>query len=427
MLSRHTSCHALVTAILILIFPGMRNVAHSDDAVRHQCLDEGCCLEDVGCRICEHPESPWYKRLGRSGGWFDAEALLWWTTPGELPPLVTTSPAGTPQSSAGVIGEPGTEVLYGDSAVLDESRGGLRLRGGFYFDCLRQHSLDAEYFFLTDATSGFSAFSTGNPIIARPFVNATNSQNDAQFVAYPGLTEGGLNVRLNSSLRSFALRYSGILVREFDDEMECDCRNSESASRWGGVRIGYRYLNLDETLRIDEDFTSVPTAEQFTIVDQFDVDNRFHGLEFGVFGGWRRDRLELNASANLALGVNRQENRTFGRTQNSSGGGTTSSSGGILVQRTNSGETHENQFSVVPQFELKAAYRITPHWRASLAYSFLYWHEVLRAGDQVDSVVNPNLFPPEAVPFTGPLRPERRHLRSGYLAHGLSFGLNYRW
>ena len=49
--------------------------------------------------------------------WFNASYMLGWTTPTHLPPLVTTSPAGTPQASAGVFGVAGTSVITGDRAL----------------------------------------------------------------------------------------------------------------------------------------------------------------------------------------------------------------------------------------------------------------------------------------------------------------------
>ena len=55
-----------------------------------------------------------------SGGfWIGAEYLLWSAKGDKLPPLVTTSPAGTPAPLAGVLGAPGTSVLFGDESVND--------------------------------------------------------------------------------------------------------------------------------------------------------------------------------------------------------------------------------------------------------------------------------------------------------------------
>src|SRR5262249_50837045 len=56
--------------------------------------------------------------------WADAEYLLWWMKGDSLPPLITSSPAGTPQSQAGVLGAPGTAVLFGGSGVNSDLRSG---------------------------------------------------------------------------------------------------------------------------------------------------------------------------------------------------------------------------------------------------------------------------------------------------------------
>ena len=49
--------------------------------------------------------------------WFRGEALLWWIRGGETPPLLTTSPGSTPLAQAGVLGQPGTTVLFGDQEL----------------------------------------------------------------------------------------------------------------------------------------------------------------------------------------------------------------------------------------------------------------------------------------------------------------------
>src|SRR5262245_44853218 len=74
-----------------------------------------------GPALCPTPEvaapagDPVGDRPGRV--WLEAEALLWWMRGADLPPLVTTSPPGTPLTRAGVLGSPGTEVLFGGNQV----------------------------------------------------------------------------------------------------------------------------------------------------------------------------------------------------------------------------------------------------------------------------------------------------------------------
>jgi hypothetical protein len=52
---------------------------------------------------------------------------------------------------------------------------------------------------------------------------------------------------------------------------------------------------------------------------------------------------------------------------------------------------------------------------------------VVRPGGQIDLDVNPDLLPPEAVPFTGAARPQFVFHETDYWAQGISAGLDYRW
>ena len=60
--------------------------------------------------------------------WLEADFLGWTVTGDRLPALVTTSPAGTPAPLAGVLGAPGTTVLFGNSTVNDDWRAGGKVR-----------------------------------------------------------------------------------------------------------------------------------------------------------------------------------------------------------------------------------------------------------------------------------------------------------
>ena len=75
--------------------------------------------------------------------------------------------------------------------------------------------------------------------------------------------------------------------------------------------------------------------------------------------------------------------------------------GGLLTQTSNIGMYKQNQFSVVPELNLDLGYQLTDHLKATFGYTFIYWSNVVRAGDQISRDVNPNLLPPPADPFTG--------------------------
>src|SRR5215467_4057028 len=173
-----------------------------------------------------------------SGGfWIGAEYLLWSAKGDKLPPLVTTSPAGTLQPQAGVLGTPGASVLFGDSGVNDRWRSGARVSAGYWFDPQRTMSIEAHFFILNPNSTGFAASSNGNPILARPFVDATTGLPAAQLIAFPGFTAGSVAINDTSRLLGVGAAYRA----EF-------CRSCAFGSV-GGL-IGYRYLHLRDSLVI---------------------------------------------------------------------------------------------------------------------------------------------------------------------------------
>src|SRR5438270_7340994 len=92
--------------------------------------------------------------------WVELDYLAWNVKGDHLPPLVTT----------GVLGAPGTAVLFGDSRVNDGWRSGGRLQAGYWFDQTRARGVEASFFALEDASTNFGAASNtaGLPILARP-------------------------------------------------------------------------------------------------------------------------------------------------------------------------------------------------------------------------------------------------------------------
>ncbi len=363
--------------------------------------------------------------------WIRGDYLLWWTKGSFVPPLVTTSPTGTPQADAGVLGEPGTRILYGDERVLTDVRNGLRVRLGTWLDCCQYWGIEGEYFGLLDKTDDFTASSDagGEPILARPFFNALTDMQDSDLVAYPDLLQGRVSASLNSKFHGFGVR----------GRWNVFCNGGEQPHGGGmntcyhGWRLdligGYRYLRLREDLAIRETADSlnpnIPVS--FAIQDQFNTRNDFHGGDLGMLLEWQRCRWSLELLAKVALGNSHQVVDISGSTQRTIRGTVFEADGGILAQRTNSGNFTQDSFAVVPEVGVTIGYDITTRLRASLGYTLIYWNKVARPGDHIDTVVNPNLFPPEADPFSGPLRPQFVFNDSDFWAQGLDFGLRYIW
>src|SRR5262249_47573832 len=86
--------------------------------------------------------------------WVRADYLLWWTQGMHLPPLVTTSPVGTSIENAGVLGVPGTTVLFGDSNVNDDLRSGGKITLGAWVNHEQTWGVEG-YFFGLERQSTF--------------------------------------------------------------------------------------------------------------------------------------------------------------------------------------------------------------------------------------------------------------------------------
>ena len=340
------------------------------------------------------------------------EYLGWFVNGMHVPPLVTTSPLGTAQNQAGVIGQPGTEVLFGGSSLLTGLRSGGRLRFGTWLNCCETVGIEADYFSLPQAVQNYSASSNGagDPILARPFFNINPAtgvpRNDSELVSYPGLLAGTVGVQATSRLDGAGLR---LLFRGCCSQW-CTPGDCEvpvlNRSVQSNFFVGTRYLRLAEGLQINENLNSLSAANpgQFAIFDQFNTENTFVGLDFGGTFVFQQNRWSVEVMPRLAIGGTQQEVRIDGSTRTTTGGVTTAAQGGLLTQNSNIGVWDRTIFSFVPELDLNLGYQLTQRLRLIGGYTILAWTGVARPGDQIDTAVNPDLLPP-AVPTTGPLRP----------------------
>jgi hypothetical protein len=373
-------------------------------------------------------------------GWFWGSAeLLYWRTGGmHIPALVTTSPAGTPQVDAGVLGEPGTTILLGEDDILASGLKGLRLRAGVWLDMENRYGVQGEAFAFDTSNFDFQASNdtTGVAIIARPFfnINPRNpitdaldppAREDSQLICYPRSIDGAVTVNAASELRSASLAFRTLLACEaFRDN-----RGTPSYSRVDFL-AGYRYLQLKDRLTINDNFGSLDPdiPIEYQIMDQFSTNNEFQGLDLGIVwqGGWKKWSLEC--MLRTAMGNTRQTVNIQGNTVITDGGTSpVSTVGGLLALPSNIGSYGQDQFALIPELGINLGYQVLPHLRLMAGYTFLYWGPVVRAGNQIDLDVNPDQLAPPISPLVGALRPEFAFQQENYWAQGLTFGLEGRW
>jgi hypothetical protein len=400
------------------------------------CDGYGTCNIE-GCSMCGELCSPraWRPAITiglPQDGWISYEQLVWWQDGMALPPLVTTSSStNVARGDAGVLGQPTTHILFGGREVLDESRDGGRLRFGIWLDRCHTWALAGEYFELSGETDSFRGTSSGDPILARPFFNTQTGVQDSELVAFPGVVSGTVVASATSELKGGGFYFKRLRCCEQGCKswLFCGCKD-HFCSRTERL-LGYRYLELDENVTITEDLISTDTANpgSFDIMDSIDVRNQFNGFDFGWKYRVTRGYWSYSGMIKMAVGNTRQTVRINGQTtiNDPNDPPAVTLPGGLLTQTSNIGVYKQNQFAVVPELNLDIGYQLTDHLKASLGYTFIYWSNVVRPGEQMSLDVNPNLLPPPADPFTGALRPAFAFDNTDYWVQGLNFGLEYRW
>ena len=365
-------------------------------------------------------------------GWLQVEAIHWWQDGLSLPPLVTTNDgANIAQGDAGVLGRSTTRTLFGGNSVLDDSTDGIRVRFGTWLDRCHSWGVGGEYFSLGEESEEFTSTSPGSPVLARPFFNTETGLNDSELVAFPDVVAGTVTARATSELRGggFHFRRLRCCQEGCKSWLFCGC-NGHFCSR-SETLVGYRFMQLDESVTINEDLVSVIPGSPgtFDITDSFSTRNQFNGLDLGWKHRVTRGYWTYDASLRLAFGNTRQLVRIDGSTtiNDPTNPPETTDVGGLLTQTSNIGVFKQNEFSVIPEFNVNIGYQLTDHLRATAGYTFIYWSNVVRPGDQIDLDLNPNLLPPQADSPVGINRPEFTFRTTDYWVQGLSYGLEYRW
>lgn len=381
------------------------------------------CGDQLTCEACR-------KQQG-SGYWLRGEYLYWWTKGMEVPPIVTTSPMGTAQTEAGILGEAGTQILFGNGEILGDERPGGRLRIGKWLGDRRVVGIEGEYFRLEDDSTTYLAQSDGTTILTVPFFNLNPrdplnpalfapAREDAFLIGFPNTIAGSIGIDASTALDSASARLLVDLC-----QLGAPCKSKHRVD----FLVGYRHMTLDDHLNLRAQLSSLNRTNQaFDIRDHFAAENEFNGVEMGAQWQTKWNRISLEMLSKIALGNVNQVVTIDGSTLLTQlGTGTTIHPGGLFAQRTNAGRYERNEFAVIPELGVTIGFNVTEKLRATLGYAFIYWSRVLRAGDQIDREINQDLLAPEAIPFTGPDRPAFAYQATDFWMQGFSVGFDYRW
>lgn len=399
---------------------------------------DACTVSGYG-DLCHQNYGRFYISLP-AHGWVHAEGLSWYQSGMNLPPLVTTSPSTplTPRASAGVLGLSTTSPLFGgNDDVFTDATGGFRLRFGTWLGSVPGLGIEGEFVGLNQKNlSSFfqSTGATGSQIIARPFFNILTGLEDSELVSYPNIIRGSITTDLTNQLYGGAFRFRRqVCCNSGCGFSDWACQTVPVSTRLD-LTLGYRYWQLNESLNIREQLTTLATNAtsngqqgNFDITDSFRTRNQFNGGEVGVVWQGRRGWWSLDTLARVGIGNVLQTVTIDGSTAITEANQTETYTGGFLAQRTNIGTYERDRFTMIPELGATVGYQMTRRLRATIGYTLMYWGNVVRPGDQIDLAVNTNLLPPEVSPFTGALRPQFQFNQTDYWVHGLSFGAEFRW
>jgi hypothetical protein len=360
----------------------------------------------------EEPVHQPYRVWGRADWW------LAWMKSASFPVLVTQG--ATSDLLPGALGQEGTMFRFGGGDVVPQDRQGGRFQLGAWLvndECI---GVEVGGMFLASRSFGIGLASPGTPAVARPFFNLSTLEQDASLVTFPALASGQVDVQSGTRLYGA----DGNLQVTLNSSKDCPVR----------FFAGFRYLDLHDDLDIEEDVqlnaaAPVYTGQQIGVRDNFACDNYFYGGNIGLNAAYNLRRLEVQATAQCALGLCQECVNVFGLTSITGAGGTQTFPAGLLAVSSNSGSRTRNAFAVVPEADLDARYEVTRHLFVSVGYSFLYWSQVARAGQQVDTNVNPDLVPtsksygqPTVLP-----QPQLTVRDTDFYVHGLHLGVELRF
>jgi hypothetical protein len=343
----------------------------------------------------------------------DVDFLYWFLERMRVPALLTT---GTP-TSGGVLGEPGTETLYGDDRI--ESRHdryvGVRFDVDYWLDDCRTWGLNVSGFFLERDSTHFAVNWGAVPVLARPYVDAVTGTQQSFIIAGPAPGVGDLTGAFNA--------YSRIELFGQDANLLHGLARGDTWKLDG--LVGFRFLQMRE--RLDLTGVSKVLPDDSTLIsqtDHFDTFDKYFGVQAGLRGEAHCGGWFVEDKIALSIGGDDQEIRTYGNRVFQTPQEKITTDYGVLVLPSNRGVFERGAFDFVSEVELNVGYEFSSHVRVRVGYTLLTWLNPVRPGDQI-TPINLAQVTPGAAPFAAhPFVPFREDF---FWAQGANAGLEFRW
>lgn len=377
---------------------------------------DSMCCDGLDC----HCGNAWHSAITDHFGsdrWFaTAELMMMWRKGDRLPPLVTTGP-DSDSNTAGQLGEPGTEILFGEERTLTDLRAGGRFTIGAWLDDRECQALVGRFWFSGRESTHFQTDVNETPVIARPFLNVTppSSTEDTLLIAFPGLRENGrISVNGTSDVMGADISVHQFMYGKFGGTID--------------LVYGYQYMRLDEDLSISSTLTNldsggaVPVGTIIDVHDSFNAISEFHGAQVGFASRYSERCWSFNSLIKFGFGSLNRIAKRSGMTSTTVGVDTDITNEGLLVNSNNSGTTSDRTFGWIPELDLSLGYRITPRLDATFGYHLVAMTDAVRVSGTIDPelAVNSSSITPN-----DPARPTPNMQYETFYIQGIHFGLQY--
>lgn len=291
----------------------------------------------------------------------------------------------------------------GDSFDPRDSTGD-RFTVGLFLDRANCFSLEGSYLELyrhtvDTAVSIFAPINAQTPLtLTLPTPLVLQLQNGT-----PPFTQATVSATLAANLTDSARAV--FANRLWGSEANFRCRKEVLWCDRLDVLLGFRYLNLDEELRVSttgalntlggglqfqnpstatNDVAAIPSLIQFSTFDGISVHNQFYGGQIGFAADWELGHVYFKMIGKLAIGPMHQDVNISNSSQIVSSSGFSSTvGGGLLTQPVDVGHHQRDRLAVVPELNVLLGLRITSFMSLFAGYDFLYLSSVVRPGDQI--------------------------------------------
>lgn len=354
--------------------------------------------------------------------WASIDYFMAWTPRTSLPPLATANMFAQP-----VLGDPNTVTLLGGGRRSRGEFEGMRFVLGSWGSGNPLYGSELAYHFLgskTDRAVVSGGGVGGEALLGRPLFNPRTGQEDVVPLSH--------RMMLGDLVVSETLRVQGWEVTWLRQLY------GNEVVRVSGL-AGYRYFMVNEGLRLEQisQFSGVSqyglnTLYRSAAADQIDAHNRFHGGTLGlrtqVALGGLFAQLDTKVSLGRTTEVVRISGQTVATADSAAGHAVNYFAGGVFGQPTNTGRTARGVFAVLPEANVRLGYQFSDKSRVFVGYQFTYLSDAVRAGEQLDRVVDLSQTSSDPLALLPPaIRPRVPFTRSDFWVQGVTLGVEWRY